>query len=153
MRCMRYGCDKPATSEGTYCDDHRPPNRFISRGAGNDLPGAGDDEPVETTCNCCALEVHAAVRRQKAPWSWPAELDTVFANDEIEITVTCSCRVRIDIAPDRYLKPPYITWSEMSFGPVSTTRTRYKVAYYQARRVLRDVDVEFLVTATCRCSG
>ncbi len=153
MLCMKYGCKKPATDGGTYCDDHRPPNRMISRSVGYELPGAGDEDSTDTTCECCTLEVHAAVRRPKQDWRWPNELESVFANDEVEITITSSCRVKIDITPDRRVKPPYVTWSEMVFGPGRSIKTRHKVAYYRAHQVLQSVDVVFFVMATCSCSG
>ncbi len=90
---------------------------------------------------------------RSAEWHLIEPPHIVYLDDEVEVHVSASCRMQIDMAPDRLQPVRGIAWSEMSFGPKAWFETRHKVAYYCARTVEQLTTVEFYATGTCDCKG
>ena len=96
--------------------------------------------------------MEVSIKRGEAQWVPAQELEEVASGHVVEVAVSCSCRATIDIKPDRGRSPKTIEWKELFFAPERRVKTRHKVAYYRARKVLRRTQVEFVAKAKCRCA-
>jgi hypothetical protein len=123
--------------------------------AGDDYYGDyGDDEPKESWCECCDFKIRVSVRTARsAVWRKIDPPQTIYPGDEVEVLVSTSCRMEIDMLPDRLEPISGIAWSEISFGSKVWFDTRHKVAYYCARTVQQLTEVEFHARGTCECEG
>lgn len=100
----------------------------------------------------CNLTMNVSIKRGNAEWEAAQEREEVASGHVVEVTVDCNCRATIDIKPDRIWPLKNIEWKELVFAPERRVKTRHKVAYYRARKVLRRTEVEFVAKAKCRCA-
>lgn len=100
----------------------------------------------------CEITMTVSIKRGNTEWVEAKEREEVASGNVVEVAVTCNCRATIDIKPDRIRPPKNIEWKELLFAPERKVKTRYKVAYFRARKVWKRTDVEFIARAKCRCT-
>jgi hypothetical protein len=83
--------------------------------------------------------------------------ESITTADEVEILANCSCRANIDIKPDNSTPIDTVKWASIAFAPPKNTCSRYKAAYYKAKRIVKRTNVTFFAAARCSpcgdCSG